>query len=188
MAELTHDCGASYPAGALLCPGCGGTLGLEPPTTPSAPMPVPPAGAQPVPAGTCPDCGRSQPVLGDACVFCGSPLAATAPRPEEVLLGLPGGSSVPLPDGMRIVLGRESDDPVVRGALSLHDAVSRRHTELVRTGDRLLVRDLGSTNGTIVDGQPVVGSTEIDLRDGAVIGLGLSTRVQIAPVEQGARP
>lgn len=37
-----------------------------------------------------------------------------------------------------------------------HPLVSRRHVELIpQAGDRLLVRDLGSRNGTIVNGEPV---------------------------------
>ncbi len=65
-----------------------------------------------------------------------------------------------------VTLGRSSTCDV-----HLPDAsVSRRHAEIVRREDRLLVRDLGSRNGTRVDGAEVTGLTE--LAAGARLGLG----------------
>lgn len=50
------------------------------------------------------------------------------------------------------IVGR---DPDVSLPL-IHDGVSRRHAEIVRgEDDTLSVRDLGSTNGTIVNGTPI---------------------------------
>ena len=48
--------------------------------------------------------------------------------------------------------------------------VSARHAEIVRHGDRFVVRDLGSTNGTFVNGARVTG--DVVLADGDVIGFG----------------
>ena len=45
--------------------------------------------------------------------------------------------------------------------------VSRHHAELSWNGERLCVRDLGSRNGTIVNGRPIIGW--VDLADGDVI-------------------
>ena len=50
------------------------------------------------------------------------------------------------------------------------DLVSRHHAELYWDGERLRIRDLGSRNGTAVNGNPVVDW--VDLRDGDVIVLG----------------
>ena len=63
-----------------------------------------------------------------------------------------------LPDGRRVAVG---SDAVVIGrlpecAVVLPDSnVSRRHAELQRKGDGVFVTDLGSTNGTRVNGSPV---------------------------------
>ena len=63
-----------------------------------------------------------------------------------------------LPDGRRMPLGAE---PLVIGRLPECDVVladsnvSRRHAELRRKGDGVFVTDLGSTNGTRVNGTPV---------------------------------
>ncbi len=48
--------------------------------------------------------------------------------------------------------------------------VSRRHCRLELAADRLLISDLGSTNGTFVNGEPVTSA--IILQDGAMIAVG----------------
>jgi hypothetical protein len=63
-----------------------------------------------------------------------------------------------LTDGRRVQIGSE---PLVIGRLPecgvvLADSnVSRRHAELRRTGDSVVLTDLGSTNGTRVNGAPI---------------------------------
>lgn len=49
--------------------------------------------------------------------------------------------------------------------------VSRRHLEIQRAGSRWFARDLGSTNGSYVDGEELRGA-ETELHHGAVITLG----------------
>ncbi|HEV8246126.1 MAG TPA: FHA domain-containing protein, partial [Polyangiaceae bacterium] len=62
------------------------------------------------------------------------------------------------------VLGRESDDLLLPVS-----AVSRRHAELRREGDTWLVRDLGSRNGTLVNGRQV-SETELESMDELRVG------------------
>jgi hypothetical protein len=86
-------------------------------------------------------------------------------------------AEVILHDGTRIEIGA---DPVVIGRLPecsivLADPnVSRRHAELRRVGDAVVVTDLGSTNGTRVNGAPV---REQPLASGDEIGVGSTTLV-----------
>jgi hypothetical protein len=54
----------------------------------------------------------------------------------------------------------------------LDEEVSRRHAVIVRAADRYLIEDLGSTNGTFVNGRRV--DRPVPLRDGDVIFLGES--------------
>jgi hypothetical protein len=88
--------------------------------------------------------------------------------------GMKAGSVV-LPDGSRIVLGVE---PIEIGRLpectvALNDQnVSRRHAEIRRSGNDIVVADLGSTNGTKVNGAHV---TERVLEDGDEITVGTTT-------------
>lgn len=50
--------------------------------------------------------------------------------------------------------------------------VSRKHAVLLRTGDRVALRDLGSLNGTIVSGKLVPRHEEIVLGVGDQIAIG----------------
>ena len=82
-----------------------------------------------------------------------------------------------LPDGGRVAVGA---DPVVIGrlpecAVVLDDPnVSRRHAEVRHVGDAVVVTDLGSTNGTKVNGIPV---REQHLASGDEITVGSTTLV-----------
>lgn len=76
---------------------------------------------------------------------------------------------VDLPPGA-FVVGRDH-----HADLCLSDgAVSPRHLEIEVTSQRVLLRDLGSLNGTSVDGVPTVAT---ELSDGNRIDLGASTLV-----------
>ena len=88
--------------------------------------------------------------------------------------GAPGGpvGALVLGDGKRVALG---DDPLTIGRLPECDVVvadknvSRRHAELRRQDGQIVVVDLGSTNGTRVNG---AGIKERVLADGDVITVG----------------
>ncbi len=74
-------------------------------------------------------------------------------------------NQIPL-TGDRLVLGRAADcDLVVADA-----RVSRHHSELCRQGDGWLLCDLGSTNGTFLNGQRLTQA--LPLRDGDAIEIG----------------
>lgn len=98
---------------------------------------------------------------------------------KAALLEQPGGGPtglLVLSDGRRIQL---TDESVTIGRLpeceiSLPDPnISRRHAEVKRHGNDYVVIDLGSTNGTKVNGLAVSG--ERRLVDGDVISLGATT-------------
>jgi sigma-54 dependent transcriptional regulator, acetoin dehydrogenase operon transcriptional activator AcoR len=71
----------------------------------------------------------------------------------------------------KLAIGRAEADEFEDGKLGLMDPrVSTAHAELERRGDEVLVRDLGSSNGTWVNGGRVEGERE--LRSGDLIELG----------------
>jgi two-component system, NtrC family, response regulator AtoC len=78
---------------------------------------------------------------------------------------------IPLDDGAELVFGRAAD----AGVVVVHDAVSRRHTAIRRRGEAVLVEDLGSRNGTTINGAPIVGARRATAGD--VIGLGPVTAI-----------
>jgi pSer/pThr/pTyr-binding forkhead associated (FHA) protein len=77
-----------------------------------------------------------------------------------------------LPDGRRYALGEK---PVVIGRMSDCEVVladpraSRRHAEIQPVGHGFVISDLGSMNGTMVNGTPI---REHPLSDGDEIRLG----------------
>ena len=75
------------------------------------------------------------------------------------------GGTTDLPEGETLV-GREVPGPL---SLAAEDTLSRRHAALIRAGDTVTVRDLGSTNGTFVNGIKV---DEAVLRSGDAVQFG----------------
>jgi two-component system response regulator AtoC len=93
---------------------------------------------------------------------------ATGPRATLVIhLGGDDGSRViDLPDGIDVTFGRS------RGAtITLdHEKVSRMHARIRRTSDAIAVEDLGSRNGTRVNGAKIEGITRIVHGDEVSVG------------------
>lgn len=97
-----------------------------------------------------------------------APLLTAVPsafdRPPAVL-SLPNGQRIELHEG-HYVLGRHLENDIV-----LNDTnVSRKHAEFVCAAGEVVVRDLGSTNGTKVNGVLITG--EQLLQHGDVINFG----------------
>lgn len=81
------------------------------------------------------------------------------------VLTLPGGQRIELHEG-HYVLGRHLENDIV-----VNDSnVSRKHAEFVCAAGEVVVRDLGSTNGTKVNGVAITG--EQLLQHGDIINLG----------------
>ncbi|MFC8409682.1 FhaA domain-containing protein [Arthrobacter sp. NPDC057259] len=82
-----------------------------------------------------------------------------------------------------VVLGRSSEADI----LIDDTGVSRRHLEIRSGHGTAHAIDLGSTNGSYVDGHKVVGSAE--LSDGATITMGRTKIIfRLLPPSQGGRP
>lgn len=88
----------------------------------------------------------------------------------EFLTGPYAGKRVSLPSGRSLTLGRVQGKCDV--ALPQCGDVSSRHCSITCTGNTVTVMDLGSTNGTTVDGQRVPAQTAVPVRAGSVIILG----------------
>jgi pSer/pThr/pTyr-binding forkhead associated (FHA) protein len=79
---------------------------------------------------------------------------------------------VALPKGY-VILGKQ---PVVIGrgkdcqVCVLADSVSRRHAQIERRGAGFVISDLGSVNGTTVNGEPVKEPRALEAGDAIVIG------------------
>ena len=84
-----------------------------------------------------------------------------------------GGSAIVLGDGRRVPVG---DAPVTIGRLPECDIVladgnvSRRHAEIRRQGGAWVLADLGSTNGTRLNGFPLTAPSELRPGDSIAVG------------------
>jgi len=77
------------------------------------------------------------------------------------------GGEFPLEEGREIVIGRSSDLDMVL----VEEMVSRRHARISVEGGKILIEDLGSTNGTFVNGEKIERSS---LREGDRVLVGTS--------------
>lgn len=82
----------------------------------------------------------------------------------QIVSGARQGLNVPLIPGGQVVIGRKRGDLILEDAL-----VSGRHCRVRGVGGQFVLQDLGSTNGTMVDGRLV---REVSLRPGAEITVG----------------
>lgn len=75
---------------------------------------------------------------------------------------------------------RDENDIVVKDP-----TVSRKHAEIHQEGDALVLRDRGSTSGTLVNGAAIEGDRRLRDGDTITVGSNASFKIQIAP-EEGA--
>ena len=102
-------------------------------------------------------------------------------RPQYALRFISGkyqGGEFPLRMGREIIIGRSSDLDMVL----VEDMVSRRHAR-ISTDDDITIEDLGSTNGTFVNGEKIV---ESPLAEGDRILVGTSI-IKLVAVDAAAQ-
>jgi hypothetical protein len=94
------------------------------------------------------------------------------------------GGEFRLPPEGEVTIGRGADLPVVLA----EDMVSRKHARLLIRGDRVRIEDLGSTNGTFVNGERVK-SSDLRVGDRVLVGTSIMKLLsQDVPEGQMARP
>jgi hypothetical protein len=84
------------------------------------------------------------------------PSATGSPRPGRAFVlrfisGKYQGGEFPVAPDKAIVVGRSSDLDMVL----VEDMVSRKHARIAMQGDQIWIEDLGSTNGTFVNGEKI---------------------------------
>jgi hypothetical protein len=148
----------------------------------------------------CPNQHRSE--SADFCSVCGAeiiPSPAQAPAPgrkvcwelvvlvDAQLYGVldpeapsdQPAQTFPLSEGENLI-GREGAEVPVQVAIPDDPGISRRHALLTQQPDGgLLLRDLNSANGTLLNGTDILPDTDVPLQDGDIIGLGAWTRIEV---------
>jgi ABC-type multidrug transport system ATPase subunit/pSer/pThr/pTyr-binding forkhead associated (FHA) protein len=160
-------------------------------TPPARPAPMPPV--SPPEMGACPRCGVPLRLGLRFCPSCGynmsQPLAASpAQAPQAAGRGAPGTQLLGATDGViqlavrwmggsqqkyqltkpTTSVGRAPDSDIVIN----HPAVSGHHLSLSHTPTGMTVTDLGSTNGTQLNGQKIPTNQPVEMRVGAVLRIG----------------
>lgn len=157
------DCGSPRPAdGAVFCEVCGynyqtgghGEIPLSAATPVSEPAPEPPSSAKWV-VTACADTSLKEQ---------GSPDPPMGLGPFSFTV-----------DKDNLLIGRRSEGRGIFPEIPLDfdSAVSHRHALLMRTADAtLLLRDVGSSNGTRVNGSDIPPLVDVPIREGDRITLG----------------
>src|SRR5205814_5656056 len=92
------------------------------------------------------------------------------PMPNYALRFISGkyqGGEFPLRMDREIIIGRSSDLDMVL----VEDMVSRKHAKIATTSGQVIIQDLGSTNGTFVNGEKI---KKVLLKEGDRILIGTS--------------
>jgi hypothetical protein len=179
------NCGAANSADALFCEDCGYDFA-------TGQLPPPPAAIDPISGRVvAPPSTPAQPadlsnvdwvaeIWVDPDWFTHQEAAGACPTS-----GLP--TVVPL-KGTVVLIGRRSKSRNINPEIDCTSdgAISHRHAELIRNGDRWSVKDLGSTNGTYVGSpggaypnEPLPAQQARELADDERVYLGAWTRVVV---------
>jgi len=92
-------------------------------------------------------------------------------RPRFALRFISGkyqGGEFPLRMNREIIIGRSSDLDMVL----VEDMVSRRHAKISSTDGDVYIQDMGSTNGTFVNGEKIAGRAQLHEGDRILVGTG----------------
>jgi hypothetical protein len=180
--SVGYDCGLTRPPGAKFCEVCRynfdthASAGAVPaPTAAPVADPVPVAAPAPaVLATTVPAIRTWEAVVTvDPSLYVDPDPAVSCPTDEPA-------RTFPL-DLVENLIGRRSDRRDIHPEVPLTDGgVSHRHAKILRLQDGLLVLlDVGSTNGTQLNGRDVPAGVRMPLADGDQITLGRWTRITV---------
>ena len=183
------QCGASAIPGEAFCDNCGAPLNAPARPVAQAPAPVYSAGVPPQPSypppqpsNYAPAPAQPYPPAAPAQPYAPPPAAPVAPprttlAPAQLTV-VASGAALPLPATAQAIVGR--GDPVSNffpdldlgphGALD--NGVGRRHLRVFLQGGQVLIEDLDSTNGTVLNGQKLAPRQPQPLRDGDQISAG----------------
>src|SRR5262245_37239715 len=142
----------------------------------------------------CPECGFQNPEAANYCSKCGALLVKSEPGGETTMSFTPeddgdeaavtlddletegpalvvrsGGGRAGehfIPGGDRTTIGRSPDCDIFLDDVT----VSRKHAELVREGDDLLIEDQGSLNGTFLNRRRIDAPAKLENGDELQIG------------------
>ena len=187
---------APAPAPAPVAPPPAPAPAPAPVAPPPAPAPAPAAATVNCPncgypnasgSSFCEDCGASMsaapasPVVSDAptapaAAPVAPPVAETAPAGLSPRLVMPKGLELPITKE-HTLLGRNSPADNIYPEVDLTEEdpesyVSRRHGQITRQGSKFIYEDIGSSNGSYINGSRLQPHIQTELHDGDSLRLG----------------
>jgi RsiW-degrading membrane proteinase PrsW (M82 family) len=150
-----------------LCENCGAKgIAGEPCLQCNSLIPAPPD------SPVCPVCAAINRTEANFCLRCGANLKLTAEenldrRPHLIAVSTSGGESLAcILNRTEIFIGRTlNNDFVIE-----HPSVSKRHAQITAVNGNHVVADLGSSNGTFINGQRITAATKLE--DGCEVRFG----------------
>ncbi len=161
------------------------------PAAPPHPQPSPPPQRQPAPSPrpvpkpappppvtkACPACGRANKEAARFCAGCGRSFGPLRPAVLRIIEPVRAPWEMPVTRSP-MMLGRASEAEGYRPDFDMTfydegDYVSRRHAHIITGEGGYFITDLGSSNGTTVNGQPLQPQRAYPLRNGDRIQVGL---------------
>jgi serine/threonine protein kinase len=150
----------------------------RPAAEPEQPLQVPAGPLQiAAPPRICPSCGRPNRANASFCGACGSAFAPPRPAILRVIEPVRAAWEMPVARSP-MLLGRASEAEGYRPDFDMTfydegDYVSRRHARITKGQAGYFITDLGSSNGTTVNGLPLAPDRAYLLRNGDRIKVGL---------------
>jgi hypothetical protein len=175
-------CDAPNDVSAVVCMNCGASIiGVDIVTAP-----VPVGGKQATSVGkTCPECSATNPESTTQCLYCQAPLARVCiERGPCITVEWPWGEEVVF-SCLRV--GREppAADALIQMLKSQgHDNVSRQHAEFRIADGEAVIVDLGSSNGTFLNGKRLTTLVPEKLPQRSTVRFGADLEVAVCVVTE----
>jgi hypothetical protein len=167
---ICSNCKHSNMVGAVFCSECGAPLGVGDSLT-----------TQTINTSQVAETVKKKSILH-------SPAPAVTVNNWVTLHLLDTGQVLPLSERSEFTLGRISEGQPIMPDIDLSpyqayaNGVSRLHAVIKREGNQVLLMDLGSSNGTYVNGKRLNPNVEQNLKNGDVVALGkLKIQVLLKP-------
>lgn len=175
IVKICPTCGFSNAPTSPFCSGCGVSLVSVAPSDPLEIRPPPNDTTQSnIVKVVCADCGKENKEGSDRCVYCDCallpPRIQTAGYPKTELTWPWGKQNLTGP--LRIGRDPPAEESLIKAISDLgYDNISRSHADLLFDAGRgrVSVIDLGSTNGTFIDGVRIPANKPIPLESGATV-------------------
>lgn len=147
------------------------------PSPPPQPAPPPKPAPPPLRTKPCPVCGRPNKESARFCAGCGHPFVPLRPAVLRIIEPVRAPWEMPVARSP-MMLGRASEAEGYRPDFDMTfydegDYVSRRHAHIITGQGGYFIVDLGSSNGTTVNGRPLQPHRTYPLHNGDRIKVGL---------------